>query len=135
MITPKAFGSQLEKTSVKRQQAVATYQVFNQVQNQLDKDILKVIFSNKKVQERVAISIEDIAESLSSYQKLDRSVKQGNNRTKNKEQKQKRIELMETIKQVADKRQSDIFTDHKDLAQTLSDALKNWLSTNHDPGE
>ena len=135
MIKPDAFGAQLQKTSIKRQQALATYQVYNKVQNQLDKDILKIIFSNKKVQERVAINIEDIAESLSSYIKLDRSVKQGNNRTKNKEQRQKRIELMEIIKQVADKNQSDIFTEYTDLAQMLSDALTSWLSTNHDPGD
>ena len=135
MITSDAFRTKLDATSVKRQQAMATYRVYSENYDQLDQTILKVIFSDKKVKERVAIRIEDLAESLTSYTKLDRSIKQGNNKTKNKAQKEKRIALMEMIEKIPDKQKSDIFTEYTDLAQTLSDALKNWLSTNHDPGE
>jgi hypothetical protein len=133
MISSKTFSDKLAATSVKRQQAVATYQVYCQNKNQLDKAILKAIFSNKKVKERVVIRIEDIAESLTSYTKLDRSVKQGKQKTKNKAQKEKRAALMKMIEQAVDQNQSDIFTKYTDLAQTLSGALKTWLATAKGP--
>jgi hypothetical protein len=87
MISPQAFSDKLATTGIKRQQAAVTYGVHCEVQDQADKELLRVIFSNKRVRKRIADPISETAENLTSFIKLDRSVKQNKNKKQTKERK------------------------------------------------